>query len=309
MQDVLISQEIVELASNPEKLRDIRSERFERIIAELLAGQGYDVQITPPTRDGGYDIMAIRRDAFGIETTTIVECKRYAPEHKVPVDIIRGLYGVKSYLGVSNALLVTTSNFTRDARKFVETKYDIQLFDAADLAKWIRSYVPTPDAAPYSKTRTFKSCFISHSSKDKEFVEQLNSSLRAAGVHVWYASEDLLPGKKLLDQIKKAINSFDRLLLVLSENSMSSDWVTTEIRNARKREQVEGQQVLFPISIVPMKKIKAWECFDADMGQDIAIDIREYYVLDFSDWGDTNNYKRQIDRLLSGLEVDESKTN
>lgn len=304
MQDVLISREIVDLASNPEKLYGISPVRFERIIAELLAGKGYEVQVTPPTRDGGYDIMALRKDPLGIETTTLVECKRYKEENKVPIDVIRGLYGVKSYLGVSNALLVTTSSFTRDARKFVESKYDIQLFDFSDLKDWISSYIPAPDLAPYAQEKTFKSCFISHSCKDKGFVEKLNSSLRAAGVHVWYAPEDLLPGQKLRDQIKRAIKSFDKLLLVLSENSMSSNWVTTEIRDAKKREEEEGEQVLFPISIVPMEKIKSWECFDADTGRDLAIDIREFFVPDMSEWSNSKKYAEQIKRLLGGLKID-----
>lgn len=305
MQDVLISQEIVNLAKNPEKLRDIEPLRFERIIAELLAGKGYDVQLTPPSRDGGYDIMALRKDPLGIETTTLVECKRYKPDNKVPISVIRGLYGVKSYLGVSNALLVTTSTYTSESRKFVESKYDIQLFDFDDIKGWLRNYIPTPDSTPYSETKAFKSCFISHSSKDKEFVEQLNSSLREAGVHVWYAPEDLLPGQKLRDQIKRAIKSFDKLLLVLSENSMKSAWVTTEIRDAKQREKEEGRQVLFPISIVPMKEIREWECFDADSGRDLAVDIREFFVPDLSEWKNTIEYEKQLNRLLSGLSTDD----
>ena len=207
--------------------------------------------------------------------------------------------------GISFFGLVTTSTYTSESRKFVESKYDIQLFDFDDIKGWLRNYIPTPDSTPYSETKAFKSCFISHSSKDKEFVEQLNSSLREAGVHVWYAPEDLLPGQKLRDQIKRAIKSFDKLLLVLSENSMKSAWVTTEIRDAKQREKEEGRQVLFPISIVPMKEIREWECFDADSGRDLAVDIREFFVPDLSEWKNTIEYEKQLNRLLSGLSTDD----
>jgi hypothetical protein len=37
----------------------------------------------------------------------------------------------------------------------------------------------------------------------------------------------------------------DRLLLILSEQSMRSQWVTTEIAKARKRETKEGKRALF----------------------------------------------------------------
>ncbi len=43
----------------------------------------------------------------------------------------------------------------------------------------------------------------------------------------------------------------DKLLLILSEHSMSSPWVKTEIANARVREKREGKQLLFPITLVP----------------------------------------------------------
>ncbi len=304
MQDISVSKLISDIARNPEMLREISPREFEGVVAELLAANGYHVQLTPPTRDGGYDVMAVRKDALGMETTTLVECKRYAQGRKVPVSVVRGLYGVKSLLGVSSAVLVTNSQFSEDARKFVEARHDMQLIEYTDLLNWFRAYVPSPDAASYSESRTFYSCFISHSSKDRAFVEALNASLRDAGVRVWYAPEDLIPGRKLRDQIKRAINSFDKVILVLSSNSMSSDWVVSEIRDARSRERRERRQVLFPISIVPMHEVERWECFDADTGTDLASKIREYFVSDFSAWKDHNSYGDALKRLIAGLRLD-----
>jgi len=297
-----IDKIIAELAAQPERLRSVEPRQFEEVVAEILAGNGYHVQLTPPTRDGGYDIMAVRKDPLGIETTTLIECKRYGKDRKVSVPVIRQLYGVKSFLGVSN--VVTTSEFTEEARKFVESKYDIQLVDYADLLKWLQAYTPPPDKTPYAEKRTFHSCFISHSTRDKIFVEKLNGSLRVAGVRVWYAPEDLLPGQKLRDQIKKAINSFDKLLLVLSKESMASVWVAMEIRDARQREREEGRQVLFPISIVPMEDVRQWECFDADSGKDLAVEVREYFISDFSQWQTDDHYWQQFNKLLQGLRAD-----
>jgi hypothetical protein len=51
------------------------------------------------------------------------------------------------------------------------------------------------------------------------------------------------------EQIDEAIRRYERLLLILSPNSMSSKWVKTEIRNARKREVAEKKRVLFPVRL------------------------------------------------------------
>ncbi len=290
-----------QLRAEPNLLYSIDPKRFEELVAELLAGQGYRVQITPPTRDGGYDILAIRKDSLGLETTSVVECKRYAADKKVSVSQVRELYGVKMFLGVSNAVLVTTSGFTRDASRFVEGKYDVQLIDASQLLQWVGAYRPPSAASTFVEQSRFYSSFISHSSRDTEFVEALNAELRGAGVKVWYAPEDLIPGKKLRDQIKKAIRSFDKLILVLSTNSMTSNWVATEIRDAIKRETDEGKQVLFPIALAPMEEIRAWECFDADTGRDMAVEVRQYFIPDFVSWKNDLAFKQQCGRLLKGL--------
>jgi hypothetical protein len=101
-------------------------------------------------------------------------------------------------------------------------------------------------------------------------------------VRCWFAPEEMKAGRKLHEQIDEAIRLHDKLLLILSEHSMSSNWVKTEIANARERERQEGKQLLFPITLVPFEAIKRWKLFDADIGIDSAREIREYFIPDFS---------------------------
>jgi uncharacterized protein YjbI with pentapeptide repeats len=149
----------------------------------------------------------------------------------------------------------------------------------------------------------FYSCFISYSSKDEEFVKRLHSRMRQADLRVWFAPEDIKGGKKLREQIDRAIQLHDRLLLVLSENSMKSEWVTTEIRRARKTEIKEGRRKLFPIRLVDYDSIREWECFDADYGKDLAVEVREYYIPDFSSWKNHDEFERSFARLLADLKA------
>ncbi len=145
------------------------------------------------------------------------------------------------------------------------------------------------------------SCFISYSHRDEHFARKIHSRLSAEGLEVWYAPEDVRGGKKLHDQIKAAIQNRDKLLLVLSEHSMASEWVVTEIRRALKAELKEGKQKLFPIRLVEFDVIRDWECFDADTGKDLGVEIREYFIPDFSNWKDDTTFERSFARLLRDL--------
>jgi hypothetical protein len=110
-------------------------------------------------------------------------------------------------------------------------------------------------------------------------------------------------GKKIHHQIEDAIKVHDKLLLVLSEHSMNSNWVENEIVKARKRELTEDKQVLFPLGLCEFKNIKNWELFYADEGRDLGREIREYFIPDFSNWKDHDSYKKAFDKLLKDLKA------
>jgi hypothetical protein len=298
-----ISNLLKGLKKDPKLLGQLSPREFEEVIAELLASFGWDVNLTKETKDGGYDIIAVSKDKSGLETSWVVECKKYRSDRKVGVDITRGVYGVKSHLGVSNAVVVTTSNFTKGARSVSDSRYDLQLVDYSGVLEWLKQYRVSPENKLYITDRQFYSCFISHSHKDEPFAEKLTSKLRENGIKVWYAPEDMLPGQKIHTQIKQAIKQFDKLLIVLSRESMESEWVKTEIRNARRREIEEKRRVLFPISIVPFEDIRTWECFDADTGKDLAVEIREYLIPDFSNWKNEKSFTSQFHKILLGLQA------
>ena len=155
------------------------------------------------------------------------------------------------------------------------------------------------------KAIQFYSCFISYSTKDQTFAERLQADLQKKGVRCWFAPHDLKGGRKVHDQIDEAIRVYDRLLLILSDHSMNSEWVKTEIANARQREIREKRQMLFPICLVPFEKIKEWKAFDADTGKDSAREIREYFIPDFSNWKDHDSYEKAFDRLLRDLKAED----
>ncbi len=152
----------------------------------------------------------------------------------------------------------------------------------------------------------FYSCFISYNSKDEEFARRLHGRMRDAHLRVWFAPEDIQGGQKLHEQIETAIRVYDKLLIVLSEASLQSEWVMTELRKARKAERQSGQRKLFPVRLVDMETLRDWECFDADSGKDLAVELREYFIPDFSHWKEHDPFDAAFARLLKDLRADEA---
>src|SRR6185437_9082054 len=120
-----VKEAIAVCRKDPGQLRELDPPLFEAVIAELLAGFGWEVSVTPATRDGGYDILGVTTDASGLKTSWVVECKRYAADNKVGVPIARQLAGVKGHIGVPNAVIVTTSSFTTGVREFSAARHDL----------------------------------------------------------------------------------------------------------------------------------------------------------------------------------------
>lgn len=162
-----------------------------------------------------------------------------------------------------------------------------------------------PSIIGAQKAIQFYSCFISYSTKDEEFARRLHSRMRDAKLRVWFAPEDIKGGEKLHEQLERAIQLHDRLLIVISEHSIQSEWVMTEIRKARKVEVKEKRRKLFPIRLVDFETVKNWKCFDADTGKDLAVEVREYFIPDFSNWKDHDTFEASFSRLLRDLRAEE----
>lgn len=137
-----ISEELVKhLARHPTALYHLKPRQFEELVAEVLSSFGWAVELTPETRDNGFDIFAVSRDrASGVRTSYIVECKKWAAANKVGVDIVRQLLWVKTQTTASHAILATTSFFTRGVNKIKNERYDFTAMDFDEVVRWCRSY-------------------------------------------------------------------------------------------------------------------------------------------------------------------------
>jgi TIR domain len=102
-------------------------------------------------------------------------------------------------------------------------------------------------------------------------------------------------GDRIRTKIDEVIRVHEKLLLVLSANSIKSDWVEKEVETAFEKERETGSTVLFPVRLddAVMESKTGW-----------AADIkRSRHIGDFRHWKDHDDYSRAFERLLRDLKV------
>ena len=115
----------------------------------------------------------------------------------------------------------------------------------------------------------------------------------------WFAPEDLKIGDRFQERIEESIRVYDKLLIVLSGQSISSRWVEREVNAAFENEEKQNKTMLFPVRLddAVMGCDKAW-----------AADIRRTrHIGDFTGWKGHDSYQKAFDRLLRDLKAEESK--
>lgn len=147
----------------------------------------------------------------------------------------------------------------------------------------------------------YYTCFLSYTNKDQDFAERLYADLQSKGIRCWYAQQELKAGDYYRHEIDESIRVSDKLLVILSQHSIHSDWVEREVNEAlKKEEQMDmSTQVLFPLRLdeTVMHTRKEW-----------AKSVRFLrHILDFTNWQDHTTYQKALARLLRDLRQSEKK--
>lgn len=131
---------IAQLDQDPEFLARMSWRNFEEIIAGGYERAGYRVTLTPPSNDGGRDVIAERDDIGKIRIYDQV--KRYAPGKPVPANDVRALLGVLTAdPNVSKGVLSTTSTFApgvmNDTNIMRFVPYHLDLREGPEVNRWL----------------------------------------------------------------------------------------------------------------------------------------------------------------------------
>jgi hypothetical protein len=76
-----------------------------------------------------------------------------------------------------------------------------------------------------------------------------------------------------------------------------------------KARTLREAQKLFPISLVSHSLLTRWTCLDPDTGEDLALEIRRYYIPAFTAWNDNAKFNLLFDNLLTALREDKPVRN
>jgi hypothetical protein len=103
-------------------------------------------------------------------------------------------------------------------------------------------------------------------------------------------------GAKIRPTIDQTIRLHDKLLLILSENSVKSQWVEQEVETALARERKQDETVLFPIRLdnAVMEIEGGWP----------ALIKNTRNIGDFSRWKEHDAYQKGFNRLLRDLKAE-----
>ncbi len=141
----------------------------------------------------------------------------------------------------------------------------------------------------------YSSLFISYASQDEVIAQRLHADLRENDVPCWFAPHDLQPGHYFRERIDHAIHTQDKVLLLLSEHSVESSWVRSEVELALAREIAQDCTLLFPLRLdqAVMQASKDW-----------ATRLRESrYIGDLTGWQNHSAYQEAFTTLLQHLKV------
>jgi hypothetical protein len=89
--------------------------------------------------------------------------------------------------------------------------------------------------------------FICYSSKDRDFAQKLAKDLTTYGIMVWYDEYEIKVGDSITEKISKALQECDYLCIILSPDSVNSEWVKRELSVALLDELDHKRVKVLPI--------------------------------------------------------------
>lgn len=89
--------------------------------------------------------------------------------------------------------------------------------------------------------------FLAHSSFDKNFVRAVKRDLNSFGFETWLDEDDILAGDSIISSIGLGIRESNYLCVVLSAQSVKSEWMNRELNSALTREIGERKTLVIPL--------------------------------------------------------------
>jgi hypothetical protein len=96
---------------------------------------------------------------------------------------------------------------------------------------------------------------LSHSAKDKRFLQKLVGVLRDHGVPIWFSEHGIRGAEQWHDEIGAALERCDWMVVILSPSSIASRWVKREVAYAIEEPRYDGRIIPILIRACRAKKL------------------------------------------------------
>src|SRR5438067_595493 len=128
----------------------------------------------------------------------------------------------------TNASLTSVRGLDTSSRRWSPNSIGIEtFFESGGLPEaFLRSSGVPEEFIEYAaslvgKAIEYYSCFISYSSNDDEFARRIYNDLQGKKISTWWAPEELKIGDRFRSRIDESIRIHDKLVLILSANSVN----------------------------------------------------------------------------------------
>jgi restriction system protein len=128
------------VARDPGALRTIEWRDLERMVAEIFLELGFDVELTPPSKDGGKDVI-VRGRVRGNNVTYFIEAKHWVSGHRVGLATVSEFVRVVASKDIAGGLILSTSGYTGDVYEhYAELSKHVALGDESKVVSLCRRY-------------------------------------------------------------------------------------------------------------------------------------------------------------------------
>lgn len=127
--------------------------------------------------------------------------------------------------------------------------------------------------------------FISYSSIDAYVANQISIALQKSGFNTWLDQKDIVIGQPIVDRLGKGISDeSDYVIILISQNSLVSEWCKLELAMAYQKELEQKRIVLLPVLIdesdIPIElRTKKYYLLDTDSDESLDSMVEEISTL------------------------------
>jgi hypothetical protein len=142
----LIDQRFIDyLQAQPEDLSEMHWRQFEYLVGEFFRRNDYDISVTPPSRDGGIDVRAVRASgAIGPELV-LIQAKRLSSDRRVGIETVKALWSDINEAAATRGVVATTSTLAPGARAYCQARhYRLTPAERPMVEKWLSGLATHP---------------------------------------------------------------------------------------------------------------------------------------------------------------------